>query len=121
MAQEVAGSRPVTRPTHLFLRHTWSWLSTLGDAAAARDHLLAALSVAQKLNAADPENLEAQRDTAELQFRLAAAYRRLGNNDEARENCAAAIATLERAVEKDPASSETRDLLATARNSCREQ
>jgi hypothetical protein len=35
VAQEVAGSRPVTRPTHLFLRHTWSWLSTLGDAAAA--------------------------------------------------------------------------------------
>jgi len=69
----------------------------------------------QKLADADPDNLEAQRDVADIDLSLARIYQQLGELTEARRRCTLALQTLERGQQLDPTSAETARMLGDAR------
>lgn len=63
----------------------------LGNPTAGSDHFLESRQVMQKLADADPDNLEAQCDVAEIDLNLAGIYQQLQELTEARRRCTLAL------------------------------
>jgi hypothetical protein len=98
------------------LSRTWpKKKAQLGNPTAGRDHLLESREIMQKLADADPDNLQAQCDVADIDLSLAGIYQQLEQLSEARTRCALALQTLERAQRLDPTSAETARMLTDAR------
>jgi non-specific serine/threonine protein kinase/serine/threonine-protein kinase len=80
----------------------------MGDGAGALESTTRALVILRELAAADPKNVEAQKDLAFAYGEQGAALRKLGRIDEARAAVTSAVSIHERRLATDPASEEDR-------------
>jgi tetratricopeptide (TPR) repeat protein len=117
-ARDIAAAEPTDTEAQRSLGTALSNLADkkalLGDPMAGRDHLLEALPILRKIAEADLDNLEAQRDVAEIELGLTRINQQLGELSDATAHCAVAVQILDRVQSLDPASAETAALVAAA-------